>query len=850
MKPKKELTTPRQKVTDYLHTAALSSFALAQPLYDLLGRYADFFVAHGAPPRAILWLVVVFSLLVPVVLILAELLTELVFSEKVRRWVHSGFLGILFGFIVLPPLNRWGVLPSVVVYILGLLFGGLFVSFYLKWKTTRSFLTALSPAIVIFPAYFLFFTPVHSIVFPEKAPLLPHVSIGNKAPMTLIVFDEFNTMALLNKEGRIDSIRYPNFAALASESWWFPNAISSSVETTKSIPAILTGINPSPAHPRLATYADHPKNLFTLLARNYYLNLHESETSLYPDTLGRYAKVFESDAFVSDVERIWQEIFFPVQGKNTSTTLQGRWKGFKVVPAHTNKEITTGILFRKKQIEGFIGGIRTDTLNQLNFLHIALPHVPYEYLSTGKSYNNTAILPDGLISDDVVWGAPAALAEVAYQRYLQQVGYTDQVLGKILEALKKKGIYDESLIVVTADHGVSMQPGKNRRNYDEANRHDLIKVPLFFKLPNQKTAEVSRNLVKGVDILPTIADVLEATLPWEHDGDPMIPGMKRNKHAAREENADAPEMRTFNFQEIDGFPLLGWQSSVFGSGTPLTKLVRKDSNQTLLGKEVGNIPTKLSKFTYAVEIENIDPFRKIDLKSGYLPALLRGHVISFPSSGRIHLAIALNGIIRATTTTAPWGDKNAFFTVLLPEAAFQQGMNELEIFHIEGKNTDGSQHLSRMPIANLRNITLRSGKGGGELLLVNGTREYPVQPYGSYGFLDSFFLNESTCYITGWAFDKNGQAPVLSVVLFSGKEMIASIQPGLKRPDLVSFLKTEKGLSSGFQFEIPLHALTGEKLRGFALTRNGTAFELIITDPAMVSLENFLKKVAKQTSVK
>ena len=173
------MTTPRQKVTDYLHTAALSSFALAQPLYDLLGRYADFFVAHGTSPRVIISLVVVFSILIPLALILVELVSGLLVGEKVRRWIHLGFLGILFGFIVLPPLNRWGVLPPLVVYLVGLLFALLFLLLNLKWKPTRSFLTALSPAIVIFPAYFLFFTPVHSIVFPEKVPLLPHVSIGN-----------------------------------------------------------------------------------------------------------------------------------------------------------------------------------------------------------------------------------------------------------------------------------------------------------------------------------------------------------------------------------------------------------------------------------------------------------------------------------------------------------------------------------------------------------------------------------------------------------------------------------------------------------------------------------------------
>ena len=46
----------------------------------------------------------------------------------------------------------------------------------------------------------------------------------------------------------------------------------------------------------------------------------------------------------------------------------------------------------------------------------------------------------------------------SYNQYLQQIGYADQFLGRLKKTLESVGFYDEALIIVTADHGVSFQP--------------------------------------------------------------------------------------------------------------------------------------------------------------------------------------------------------------------------------------------------------------------------------------------------------------------------------------------------------------------------------------------------------
>ena len=52
----------------------------------------------------------------------------------------------------------------------------------------------------------------------------------------------------------------------------------------------------------------------------------------------------------------------------------------------------------------------------------------------------------------------------------------------------------------------------------EANFQDILSVPLIIKAPYQKKGQVSDRYVETIDIVPTIADILEVRVPWPTDG--------------------------------------------------------------------------------------------------------------------------------------------------------------------------------------------------------------------------------------------------------------------------------------------------------------------------------------------
>ncbi len=73
-------------------------------------------------------------------------------------------------------------------------------------------------------------------------------------------------------------------------------------------------------------------------------------------------------------------------------------------------------------------------------------------------------------------------------------------------------------MVVTADHGVSFRAGQPRRLATHENFPDIASVPMFVKAPGQAEGRVDDSPVRTIDVLPTIADLLELRSGWDFDG--------------------------------------------------------------------------------------------------------------------------------------------------------------------------------------------------------------------------------------------------------------------------------------------------------------------------------------------
>ena len=92
-------------------------------------------------------------------------------------------------------------------------------------------------------------------------------------------------------------------------------------------------------------------------------------------------------------------------------------------------------------------------------------------------------------------------------RHTRAVRYTDQVLGEIIEDYKKRGMYDNTLFVITADHGEDFKGGRFSPRHSSL-RQNAHEVPLVFFAPGVDLSHLKFGRSRQVDILPTILDLV------------------------------------------------------------------------------------------------------------------------------------------------------------------------------------------------------------------------------------------------------------------------------------------------------------------------------------------------------
>ena len=689
--------------TASLHIFVLAGFAVAQPLFDLLARQAEFFIFQNATRADIVALIAVLSVLLPLGLIGVEGLVGLV-SQRLRRWVHHTFLALGVALTALPALHVFDSIPGIFPVYGALVLGAYMALVYAFFQPVRQFFSLLSPAVLIFPGLFLFASPVFRIVFPTDASVpVERVQIPNPPPIIFIILDEFPTTSLLDQHHQIDAARYPNFAALADDATWFRNATTVSDSTYHAVPAILTGKYPEPA--RLPHAIDHPHNLFTLLAGTHNLNALGTLTQFCPAHLCPQVRLplwQRLSLLLSDLTLVYLHLILPRDLRSGLPSIAHKWNGFGAdsVPGdpnatqlrHVRRRVMGSYSDRRRQGLDFVTAIEATDRPSLYFLHLLLPHYSYKYLPSAKGYSYEEGMPglSGTNLSDRRHAPDTWNVLQLYQRHLLQVGFVDTWLGRLLDHLRAIGLYDRALLVLTADHGISFRPGDLYRRPTHTTFQDIMPVPLFIKAPFQAHGRVDDRPTETIDILPSLADILGIELPWIVDG-----------YSAFGPPTDRPP-RIHRYPDHHPVVFTGLaearqravarQHSLFGSGPFFPDLFRLGPHSALIGKpsdEVGST----GKTSVHVMIDRPDSFTAVDLESDFIPAHITGQVTpALLNDQPISLAVAVNGTIQAVTQ--PWRvpihGRSGSWTAVVPESSFQTGRNTVEVLVV----TEAAGHVT------------------------------------------------------------------------------------------------------------------------------------------------------------
>lgn len=142
------------------------------------------------------------------------------------------------------------------------------------------------------------------------------------------------------------------------------------------------------------------------------------------------------------------------------------------------------------------------------------PHRPYEYGAAQRVLNKNV---SDIDSVPAYW-PDNEIVRIDMLDYALEVEYADMHLGRMIESLEKRGLLDNTIIVVTSDHGMPF-PRVKAQQYENSNH-----VPMAVMWPKgiKKPGRTVTDMVSFIDFAPTLLEL--AGIPFEESGMQSSPG--------------------------------------------------------------------------------------------------------------------------------------------------------------------------------------------------------------------------------------------------------------------------------------------------------------------------------------
>jgi hypothetical protein len=692
----------RERLWAFLELFALVGFAIAQPTLDVLGKAPDFFLFRQAGRGTILVLVLAVTVLPALGLWLVQLLCGLA-GDRVRRVVHLLMVTGLLAVIALEAAKSMTSIrgPALVaIGAVGGLAGGLA---YANWSGVKLLLHYLAPAPLVFALIFLLVSPVSKLVMPQAGGTVdanaPGVRIKPTHPVVMLLLDEFPLTSLLDSKGQIDKRLYPNFAKLAGASTWYRNATAVSGLTQWAVPAMLSGRYPGKDREEASpTAAQYPDNLFTLLGKSYPIEQQQVVTQLCPADVCKATKDTGPTGAglkttLRDSARVFKRVVWP---RDVDENPTGAWlnsdaeaqpkPAVKPGDSPVLKEIEQGN--EPGQYYNFVRSMEGTDSPTFYFLHMLLPHQPWHYLPDGRKYTDRG---DGRNANG--WTTEEWPPRLTRQRHLMQVGEVDRLIGQVMRRLQEQGMWDNSLVVVTADHGMSFKPGEyGRRVADAGNVDQVLWVPLFIKAPGQAEGETSERNWEHVDLVPTLADMLGIKVPWAVDGVSQAGPEEPRTRTDKWFYSKPGERQVFPGPPNQAKALHGVTDEMVEAASGYPGWFQFGPHGDLVGKRAAQVGIE-SAGAGSAKVEKLAEYAKVDPASGTVPAQVAGQVsLAAGVPSRPAVAVAVNGVIAGVSETfrevrdaqgsEPKGPPDKFSAVTL-DTLYKKGDNRLELFVID-----------------------------------------------------------------------------------------------------------------------------------------------------------------------
>lgn len=305
----------------------------------------------------------------------------------------------------------------------------------------------------------------------------------------VLVFDEL-ARDVLCPRGGFDEQEFPNFAALAKDGAFYPEAYSNDYWTSKNFPRLLTG--------RVAEDGG-AGGLPRHVPRDYTLEFLGDPPGLLPEATPRDADVSRT--------RVRGLAYLTARSPLLVGELAWSYLIFTLVPDRIAGGVARTLdlthfyqIGWRRQFEDLLRTAdEAGPAGRFVFWHCMLPHAPFLLDDRGKVH--------GDLSSS--WFIRKSLsANHVLESYRRQCRWVDRMLGEFLTRLKARGLYDSSIIMVTSDHGLRTFGMLEPEGYPEVLGSWSTRIPLIIRAPGLAPG-VYAETYRHVDFLPTLLHLMK-----------------------------------------------------------------------------------------------------------------------------------------------------------------------------------------------------------------------------------------------------------------------------------------------------------------------------------------------------
>jgi hypothetical protein len=438
---------------------------------------------------------------------------------------------------------------------------------------------------------------------------------------------------------------------------------------------------PDKERERTADLKLYPENLFNFLTESHDVIAIESVTQLAPALDKNKPRISERkipfSVFLMDSLVLLGHATLPYSGSFLPDVGQ-QWTNFAGTARGHADEDWPYLGPKPHKVRAFIDLLEPGKAPGFYYLHLVLPHLPFEYSEGGKMDSARYRVPYANVQNRSGlnrWGSET-LNTIAQQSHLIQLAFVDMMFGKIMDKLEAENLFDDSLLIVTADHGVSFFWDDEKLPLADAKaiwNFELDQIPLLIKKPNQVDSIVSDTPVESIDIAPTIAEAVGRNLPWEADGKSILHAAAPSEHESRahDDLAFAP----------DRF-ILSQKSKTFGSHS-LESVYNIGPHKEIVGRSIAEFEHGVSELAGVLRRRQ----EEVELESPLLPTYVVGSARSVARKKRA-IAIVINEKIRGTVEVL-FDEEEEDFLVRIPPQSWRPGRNDISLYEIaRGENGD------------------------------------------------------------------------------------------------------------------------------------------------------------------